>query len=677
MDDQRKEEQEYESIAVDKDVNQVENNVDEQGKTVENMGTDGGFSEEFAENVSNSVETPEDSVNNSVDTDREVVQNFVEKGADKDDTVEETVDNVDNTALDVENQANFRKKDNGVWWKVILGVLAFVGVIGYCWFATGGGLWKTADLAIAYLKDNGLYVYDLKNDPYMVNDSVTKGGVSNYYYSAWGANVSEDNGDIYYMAGVNADSIGDLYYKDIENKNAKPILIGEKVYHFIRSADGNECAYLVKNGDKMDLYVFANGQSQKIDDDILLQNGAYELSDDGSYLLYKKNIGEKIALFSRIIGEKESLKLADSSVLSFISKKTNIAYYLGQKEDSYQLFQFSPGKQPQLIAEQVTYAELMPNNQDVLYCAMRTEDASFSQLIEDDITDLSSYDEKRQAQIKEIREKMNGKEGMDPIFQDCYLLNAGGNKIKLGETVISAVSLQGMGSYVGGFYMQAPEPVKLSKVTSFDEAMYTYYAALMYGQREVFIADKTGKNYLLQDKKAVPNTIQVSPDGKTAAYFVQDETTGGNVLMVEALDGKSAPVQVQKSVEQMTFLGDSNTLVYYYNYNGGMGSLGMYKDGTPQDIEKNAVGVYFPEDKGEVYYMANTDTKTGNSALMKFDGKGKTEIDRDVFVFQYKENGKFAYLKNYDITTGIGDLYYYNGKTSRMVDSGVTAIYIY
>ncbi|MPN07272.1 hypothetical protein SDC9_154538 [bioreactor metagenome] len=108
-----------------------------------------------------------------------------------------------------------------------------------------------------------------------------------------------------------------------------------------------------------------------------------------------------------------------------------------------------------------------------------------------------------------------------------------------------------------------------------------------------------------------------------------------------------------------------------------MGSLGMYKDGTPQDIEKNAVGVYFPEDKGEVYYMANTDTKTGNSALMKFDGKGKTEIDRDVFVFQYKENGKFAYLKNYDITTGIGDLYYYNGKTSRMVDSGVTAIYIY
>ncbi|WP_312047606.1 hypothetical protein [Anaerotignum sp.] len=677
MDDQRKEEQEYQGTAVDKAVNDEDNNVDEQGTAVENMGTDEGLSQDFAENVGNSVETSEDSVNNSVDRDRETVQSFVEKETDNEDTVEETVDNVDNIALDVENEGDFEKKDKGVWWKVVLGVIAFAGVLGYCWFATGGGLWKTADLAITYLKDNGLYVYDLKNDPYIVNDSVTKGGVSNYYYSAWGANVSEDNGDIYYMAGVNEDSIGDLYYKDIENKDAKPILIGEKVYHFIRSADGNECAYLVKNGDKMDLYVFANRQSQKIDHDILLQNGAYELSNDGSYLLYKKNIGEKIALFSRTIGEKESVKLSDSSALSFISKKTNIAYYLGQKEDSYQLFQFTPGKQSRLIAEQVTYAELMPNDLDVLYCAMRTENAPVSQLIEDDITDLSSYDEKRQTQIKEIREKMNGKEGMDPIFQDCYLLNAGGNKVKLGETVISAVSLQGKGDYVGGFYMQAPEPVKLSKVSSFDEAMYSYYAALMYGQRGVFIADKTGKNYLLQDIKAVPNTIQVSPDGKTAAYFVQDETTGGNVLMVEALDGKSEPVQVQKAVEQMTFLGDSNTLVYYYDYNGGVGSLGMYKDGAPQEIEKNAVGVYFPEDKGEVYYMANTDTKTGNSALMKFDGKGKTEIDRDVFVFQYKENGKFAYLKNYNISTGIGDLYYYNGKTSRMVDTGVTAIYIY
>ncbi len=677
MDDQRKEEQEYEGTTVDNEVNDGEKNVDEQEKTAVNMGTGQGFTENNTENVEKSVETPVEAVDNPVENELEPVQAVVEKENDTDDAVDETVDNVDNIGTDGESGENSLKKDGSVWWKVILGVIAFVGVMGYCWYATGGGLWKTADMAVTYLKDNGLYVYDLKNEPYLVNDSVTKGGVSNYYYSAWGANVSEDNEDLYYMSGVTQDSIGDLYYKDIKNKDSKPVLIGENVYHFMKSGDGNECAYLVQNGDKMDLYVYANGLSQMIADDILLQNGAYELSGDGAYVIYKKSNGDEAALYARTIGEKESVKLTDSVALDFIAEKTNITYYLEQKDDSYQLFRFLPGQEPEQLVEQVTYAELMPNKKDVLYCAMRTEDTSFNQLIEDDITDLSSYDEKRQAEIKEMREKMNDEEGMDPIFQDCYILTPSDSKIKVGETVISGVSLQGKDGFVGGFSMQAPEPVKLSQISTFDEAMYTYYAALMYGQREVFVADKNGDNYVLQNKNAVPNTIQISPNGKTAAYFVQDEATGSNVLMLEALDGKSQPVEVKKEVEQMSYLGDSNTLVYYYNYNGGMGSLGMYKDGTAQDIEANAVGVYFPEDKGEVYYMANTDTTTGKSTLMKYDGKETTEIDQDVFVFQYKENGKFVYLKNYDITTGIGDLYYYNGKTTRMVDTGVTAIYIY
>lgn len=677
MDDQRKEEQECAGTPVDNEVNDGEKNVDEQEKTVENMGTGQGFLENKTENVEKSVETMEGFVDNPVENELEPVQTIVEKENDIANAVDETVDNVDNIGTDGENGENSPKKDGGVWWKVILGVIAFAGLIGYCWYATGGGLWKTADIAVTYLKDNGLYIYDLENEPYLVNDSMTKGGVSNYYYSAWGANVSEDNEDLYYMAGITEDSIGDLYYKDIKNKDSKPILIGEKVYHFMKSADGNECAYLVKNGDKMDLYVYANGLSQMIADDILLQNGAYELSADGAYVLYKKSNGDKAALYARTIGEKESVKLTDSVALNFIAEKTNMAYYLEQKDDSYQLFKFIPGQQPKQLVEQVTYAEMMPNKQDVLYCAMRTEDTSFNQLIEDDVTDLSSYDEKRQAEIKEIREKMNGEEGMDPIFQDCYILTPSDSKIKVGDTAIMGVSLQGNNGYVGGFSMLAPEPVKLSKISSFDEALYTYYGALMYGQRQVFVADKGGENHILQNKNAVPNTIQISPNGKTAAYFVQDEATGGNVLMVETLDGKSQPVEVKKEVEQMGYLGDSNTLVYYYNYNGGMGSLGIYKDGVAQDIEAKAVNVNFPQDKGEVYYMANTDVTTGKSTLMKYTGKESIEIDKDVFIFQYKENGKFIYLKNYDIEKEIGDLYYYDGKTTRMVDSGVTATYIY
>ncbi len=677
MEDQKKEEQGLTNTPVDNGANGGENLVEEQENAVENMGTKEDLKAGNTENVEETVEIAEEAVDNPVEEAEKAVQSLGKFREESLPTVEEPVENGDNSEKMWTKEEAPSHKDGSVWWKVALGLVVFAGLMGFVWFATGGGLWKTPDIAITYLKDNGLYAYDLEGAPYLVNDGVADGGASNYYYSAWGAAVSQDNEDLYYMAGVTADSIGNLYYKNLENKEAESVLIGENVYHFLSSADGKACAYLVENGEKMDLYVFKDGQSQKIDEDILLQSSAYEFSQDGSYVVYKKGSEEQAALYMRTLSEKESVKLADTAVLNFIAEETDIFYYLEEKDGSYQLYQLPPGEETKLIAEQVTYAELMPNNKDVLYSAMRTEDTSFQQLIEDDITDLSSYDETRKAEIEAMREKLNGEEGMEPIFQDCYILTPSGSKIKVGETVISNVSLQDQSGFVGGFSMVAPEPVKLSEITSFDEAMYTYYSALMYGQRNVFIADKTGKEYVLQNQNAVPTSIQISPNGKLAAYFVQDQATGGNTLMVEALGSKRAPVEVQQDVEKMAFLGDSETLVYYYNYDGGMGTLGMYENGTAEEVQQNAVGVYFPEDKDEVYYMAGTDTATGSSTLLKFDGKGTTEIDREVFVFQYKENGKFAYLKNYDVVSGIGNLYYYDGKAGREVDTDVTAIYIY
>lgn len=183
--------------------------------------------------------------------------------------------------------------------------------------------------------------------------------------------------------------------------------------------------------------------------------------------------------------------------------------------------------------------------------------------------------------------------------------------------------------------------------------------------------------YTLQKKNVNPTSIQVSDDGKTVAYFVPDETTGSNVLVIESLNGKKDAIEVQKDAEAFGFLGDSANLVCFYNYNGGMGSLGLYNADKLTEKDQNATGVYFADDKKEMYYLADPDTTTGNGTFMKFDGKEMKEIDKDVFSFQYKENGKLAYLKNYDFVKGIGDLYYYDGKTTRLVDSGVTAIYMY
>lgn len=678
MEDNKKEEKGLSNTLVEKEMESGENLVDEEEKDVDDMGINGDKIGDTTENVENSVEKHGEASDIPVETNVETVESTVDAAKNRTGVVDETVDNVDKSLLDGENKEVSTQKSSSPWLKILLGLIVFVGFLGYCWYATGGGLGKSADIAITYAKDNGLYVYDLKNEPFKVNDSISNGGSYSYYYSAWGASASEDNEDLYYIAEINDDGVGNLYYKDIKNKDSESVLIAEGVNHYISSKDGSRCAYLVQNGDKTDLYVYDSGESQKVAEDILQQNGAYDLSKDGSYVLYiKNNNDDKMSLYvSALVEKEESTKLSDAVVLNFIAEKSNIAYYLEQQGDSYQLFAYTLGKEPSLVAQQVTYVELLPNGQDVLFCAMRTDETSFTQLIEDDVTDLSQYDEKRQATIEEIRNKMNDEEGMEPIFQDCYVLTAGGAK-KVHDTVISVASLQGDSGFFVGYSMEAPEPMKLSEINSFDEAMYSYYSNLMYGEKQVFIADKSGNVYTLQKKNVNPTSIQVSDDGKTVAYFVPDETTGSNVLVIESLNGKKDAIEVQKDAEAFGFLGDSANLVCFYNYNGGMGSLGLYNADKLTEKDQNATGVYFADDKKEMYYLADPDTTTGNGTFMKFDGKEMKEIDKDVFSFQYKENGKLAYLKNYDFVKGIGDLYYYDGKTTRLVDSGVTAIYMY
>ena len=78
-----------------------------------------------------------------------------------------------------------------------------------------------------------------------------------------------------------------------------------------------------------------------------------------------------------------------------------------------------------------------------------------------------------------------------------------------------------------------------------------------------------------------------------------------------------------------------------------------------------------------MYFISEPNGATGNGTLKRWDGKNETVIATDTFAFQYKANGKLAYLKNYDLSTGKGDLYYYDGKQSRLLDTGVTALFMY
>ena len=148
---------------------------------------------------------------------------------------------------------------------------------------------------------------------------------------------------------------------------------------------------------------------------------------------------------------------------------------------------------------------------------------------------------------------------------------------------------------------------------------------------------------------------------------------GTSDLMLADVQDMEKAAMVQTNVDSMAFLGSSGLLGYYCNYDNGVGTVAT-SDGNAQG---NACGVYYSDDEKAMYFISAPNGATGNGTLKRWDGKNETVIAENTFAFQYKANGKLAYLQNYDFTTGVGDLYYYDGKQSRLLDTGVTALFMY
>lgn len=661
-------------------------NQDEQEQIVDNEGNTGdkpmdalgntpeGMSE-AVENVDKAVDNTAHDVDETANYPQKTVETAAESVHEAETTVDEAVDTVDNYPAEPDRPAT--KTGGGSWWKILLGLVAFVGILACVWIATDGGAAKNKTLPITYVKDNALYLYDLKNEPQLLDASISDGAEYHYYYSAWGATITEQGKDLFYLAEMDSEGIGKLYHKNLHNAKDAPVLIAENVMHYIIAQTGRQCAYLALDENGLSLYAYADGESYKITDDILQMNGVYDISADGSFVVYKLEEETGTAFYISAIGENaQSTKLSDNVAADYMRSEGGSGFYLEEQNGSYNLYEYRLNEAPRLVAERVTYAEMLPNGVDFLYCAMQKENTPLTQLVEDDVTDLSIYDEERQAVITEIRHTMEQEGEMEPIFQDCFVVTQEG-EIPLLREVMSATPALGDGSYVVGYKMEAPEPAKLSEINSFDEALYSYYMALMTGESELVITGAEKGLYALQGENIDPNTIEISADGERAAYIVADAATGEAVLMTEALGSAEKPVEIAKNVDAFYFLGDTQELVFIYDYNVGMGRLGSYDGEEMHEIDENVIGMQAASDAAVIYYIADMHSETGNGTLVSYDGGNIVEMDDNTFAFHYKGDGKLAYIRDYSLAEGMGDLYYFDGSQSTEVDTEITAIYMY
>ena len=563
-----------------------------------------------------------------------------------------------------------------------IGVVALILILIVCWMNMDSGR-QYADKGIAYAKDNNLYLYNLEQDPFLAAEGISSGGQYHQYYSAWGTTFNETGSSLYFTQNVRADGTFDLYYREV-SPEAENVLVAEAVVDYLPSADGMQTIYVKSTQDNtsMELYVFDGTQSILAAEDILAEGGAYAISADGTFLMYRKSEDTGTALYVRGTGaQDETVCLHENAAIALMTSESNEVFYAGEEADgTYGAYVYSGGTEAEQIMDQVTYLEVMPNGKAALLMCQSAEEVSYASLVEDDVAesdaalteaDGEAYTQKQDRDV--IREAMENGEGISPILQNVYIYSDG-MLTEVARDVISAVAVNHEDAYAICYAVEEPEKMQLSELSSLQDVEYGYYMSLLYGTPQILLADANGETWRLEGENVMPADVFLSYDGSLVGYYDMDLMTGDTTLKVAEL-GKEVLFEMEQ-VESAGFLGTSHEVAYYRDYENGIGVMGVWNDGQTEEIE-GVGGVHFPVDQDAVYYISNIDQESGNGDLCVMQQGETTVIDTEVYSMQYKYNGRLAYLKEYDYSINQGDLYYFDGTESKAIDTDITAIFMY
>ncbi|MBQ5709498.1 MAG: hypothetical protein IIV62_06005, partial [Anaerotignum sp.] len=594
----------------------------------------------------------------------------------------ETVEEIAATEEIVEEvtEETKEKSDKGILG-IVIGAALMIAMLVLVWMSPVGNSHAVKDSGVFYAKDNGLYFYDMKNEPYLVQEGISDGGGYNYFYSAWGAGVAEEGDWAYYSVNIKEDGSSDLYCKNVKEPSAEAVLVDSEVYDYTVSKDGNVVAYLKMQGESLHLCTFDGGSITTYAKGIHLEDDVYKLSADGRYLVFKDAYDMLCAAeVTTGGGEVDVAVLTDSCPLYELSEDGTL-YFVSKADGIFNIYSYDFENEPELVAENAQYMELMPNGSDLLYGVKPTEKIPYSALLEDDMAEIDAamkeddpnYEQKLMRD--ELRAAMESGEGLEPLMQQYYILSNGKSTL-VADNVVSAIAVQGNDkNFVTGYQAKEFQPLYLSVIGGGLEMVdMIYYMSINYGGMHPFLADGTGNVEVLTGSGVLLNTLKVSFDGSKAAYLVEDPNTGGNILMQMEIGKAADAAVVQTDVEDFGFIGGNGPLVYYYEYARNAGTLASVE--SDRTI-KGVTGVTFAKDVKEVFYIKDIDGSTGVGQMQHWDGKDEpTIVDGGVFAFQYKGNGKAAVIYDYDILKQVGGLGYYDGEGMTMLDEDVTAIFI-
>ena len=606
----------------------------------------------------------------------------------------DTIEQIDDVPLS-EEMPVLKKKSNTVFW-IAAAVVILAAVIGYKSGMFSGE--KLIDMPVAYVKDDGLFIDDLKNPPYQGAESLSSGGVYSYYYTAWGVIVSEDGKTIYYSDNIGEDGRFDLYKRTVA-PGGEAELIASGVMNYQISGDGSVCAYL-KGTDEGNIGLYATAAKTEvlICKNAVLSENSFHLSNDGKQIVYETVQEDGVsALAANAVSGNEEMILTKTLVQFSVAKETEKIYYVGQEDESYSIYEYTFGQEPVLVGKNAVAMEVLGNNKDVMFATQSSIQVDSQNIIDDDMAqadaqistpdfingteeEKKAYDEK--AARDEVRLALA--DGMfESPMQDLFIWSEG-KAVTVDTEILNAKAVIGKDGYMlySKIDTSALPKVKLSSVTSLDEAKYMYYVNLSGAPRNTYFV-KAGKTPLsLEQENVRSDSFMVSENGNRIAYDIVDVLTGTSKFYTSELSDEgvsSEKTELGNNVQMSEFSGKGENIYWLEGADQAMqeGKLMAFENGQTITVSEKVGGFRVAEDSQAVYYINDILPQTGNGKLNMFVNGSSTEIDKDVFCMQYKNNGNVVYMKNYDMATEMGDLYYWNGKSSRLIDKGVSSIFIY
>ena len=584
------------------------------------------------------------------------------------------------TTVVSEPAASLGKKKNGLAG-LLGGMVALAAVV--VGLLASGVVDDTAYRPIAYVKDNNLYVSDVRHDPYVAKEAVSTGESFGYAYLAWGFSPSEDNGRILFQGDVDSNYNYSLYSRSTA-PGGETRLVGTGALLYQTDRRGDAVAYVTAEGD---LYYVGKGDPVLVATGVDAEEEAFRLSEDGKFLGYRV-LGEsayQLLTFSAATGESE---VVAENIQSYLFYGQG-AYYLDYNPDgTFRLFDRAFAAAEATLVCEAAEGVAVSEERDGLMYLTGGDTIPYAQLIADDCAeadaaltapraedypDEAEYENALAAyEIKlsrdELRSKMEAGEEAD-LLSACYWYQNGKSTL-ISSRAVNA-SFIGSGAAAVLAAPEEVEPVALSEVATERGVWQAYYLGLTE-HAETWVMSPGGEPQRLNALATGFSSLAASADRQVWLYVAAD-AEGEQQLLADTLAGSAHALPVESS--EVEFAPVGHAFVYRTDVVNGVGSL-WYDDGNDTVcLAEDADGYFFENDGTGLFYMTGGGTE--QAALNYFDGKKSVLVDEGVVYAQSYDNGVMAYLKDYDGETGLSDLYVWQKGKTRLLDSGVSHIYLY